>query len=222
MLSEASTQILSASANSVHFIYADPYRMVSSAGPWQAAFAAYDATAAGLLYGLCTNTQKICFDSDGSIVVAKNPVSSPPFNYGKVLIAEKYGIVVMGGPTPNWVVNYYERTGQTPLKLYVGATDYGFQNQTGTVVASIPKTTDWVHNDLFVVMTFQDTNGNYVLIIYGMNWKGTFAGGIYFKEVIKPNLATYAKRAYVFRWTDAGTLDGVPQSSEITKQYEGP
>ena len=222
-LNEASTQILSAGTKTVCFIYADPYRMVSSSGPWQAGFAAYDATASGIIYGLCANEQVICYDSNGTIVVGKKsdwPVASP-FNYGKVLLSGKR-LVAMGGRGPNWVVDYYERTGQTPLKAYVGATEWGLQTQAGTVVASLPASTDFVHNDLFVVMVFQDTNGNFVLIIYGLGWKGTFAGGIYFKEVIKPNLGTYTKSAYVFKWTDAGVMDGVPQPSEITKQYEGP
>jgi len=220
-LSEASTNILSATANSVYFIYANPYRMVSSTAAWQAAFAAYDATAAGFVYGLCANSQVICFDSNASIVVAKEPESNPPFNYGKVLLSSKR-VVVVGGRGPNWVVDYYERTGQTPLKAYVGATEWGLQTQAGTVVASLPSSTDFTHNDLFVVMVFQDTNGNFVLIIYGLGWKGTFAGGIYFKEVIKPSLGTYSRSAYVFKWMDAGVMDGVPQAGEITKQYEGP
>jgi len=219
VLSEASTMILSASANSVYFICADPNRMVSAPPtPWQAAFAAYDATAAGFIYGLCANSQVICYDSNGTIVVAKDPPDNPPFNYGTVLPSSKR-VVVVGGPTPNWVVDYYERTGQTPLKFYRGTTDYGFQTQTGTVVASISKTTDWAHNDLFVVMTFQDSNGNFVLIIYGVTWKGTFAGGIFLKEVIKPNLATYTKSAYIFRWSESVSGDGVPQASEITQVY---
>jgi hypothetical protein len=221
-LSEASALILSASANSVYFIYADPYRMVSSTAHWSAAFAAYDATAAGFVYGLCANTQRICYDSNASIVVAKSPISDPPFNYGKVLLSSK-SVVVMGGPIPNWVVDYYERTGQTPLKYSGNATHHRFLTQTGDTVAALPASTDFTHNDMFVVMVFQDTNGNFVLLIYGLGWKGTFAGGIYFKEVIKPNLATYTKRAYVFRWTDAGpTMDGVPQAGEITKIYEWP
>jgi hypothetical protein len=222
MLSEASTIILSAMANNVYFIYADPYRMVSPGAPWQAAFAAYDATAAGFLYGLCVNTQRICYDSNASIVVAKSPESGPPFNYGKMLLSSK-SVVVMGGPIPNWVVDYYERTGQTPLKYSGNATHHRFLTQAGDTVAALSASADFTHNDLFVVMVFQDTNGNFVLVIYGLGWKGTFAGGIYFKEVIKPNLATYAKRAYVFRWTDAGpTMDGVPQAGEITKIYEWP
>jgi len=220
-LNETSNQILSASTNTVYFIYADPYRMVSSTAPWQDAFAAYDATAAGFLYGLCANSQVICYDSNPAIVVAKSPESNPPSNYGKVLLSGKQ-VVVVGGRGPNWVVDYYERTGQTPLKAYVEATEWGFQTQGGTKVASLPATTDFTHNDLFVVMVFQDSNGNFVLIIYGLGWKGTFGGGVYFKEVIKPSLAAYTKSAYVFKWTDAGAMDGVPQAGEITKQYEGP
>jgi hypothetical protein len=221
-LSEASAQILSAPANTVYFVYADPYRMVSPTASWSAAFAAYDATAAGFIYGLCANTQRICYDSNASIVVAKSPESDPPFNYGKMLLSSK-SVVVMGGPIPNWVVDYYERTGQTPLKYSGNGTYHCFLTQAGGTAAALPTSTDFTHNDLFVVMVFQDTNGNFVLVIYGLGWKGTFAGGIYFKEVIKPNLATYTKRAYVFRWTDAGpTMDGVPQAGEITKTYEWP
>jgi len=220
-LSEASAEILSASASSVYFIYANPNRMVSATGPWDAAFAAYDATAAGFIYGLCADSQVICYDSNPAIVVAKEPASDPPFNYGKVLVSNKR-VVVVGGPTPNWVVDYYERTGQTPLKLYRGATELGFQTQTGTVVASISRTSDWAHNDMFIVMTLQDSNGNFVLIIYGMGWKGTFAGGVLFKEVISKSLASYTGNAYVYRWTDAGAIDGVPQTSEIAQVYASP
>jgi len=220
-LSEASTQILSAPASSVYFIYANPYRMVSAPPtPWQAAFAAYDATAAGLIYGLCANNQLICFDSHPAIVVPKEPASDPPFNYGKVLPSSKR-VVVVGGRGPNWVVDYYERTGQTPLKAYVKPTEWGFETQAGTIVASVPATTDFTHNDLFVIMVFQDSNGNFVLIIYGLGWKGTFAGGILFKEVAK-NLASYPSSAYVYKWTDDAGQDGVPQTSEIALKYAHP
>lgn len=88
-------------------------------------------------------------------------------------------------------------------------------------MASLPATTDFKHNDLFLVETFQDTNGNFVLIIYGLGWKGTFAGGVYFKEVIKPGLYTgyYVANAYVYEWVDGSAgnpFDGVPQTGEIT------
>ena len=219
-LSEASTEILSAPASRAYFIYANPYRMVSSSAEWQAAFAAYDATASGIIYGLCTNEQKICYDSDASVVVAKTG-SGQPSNYGEVLVSGR-SVVVMGGPIPNWVVDYYERTGQTPLKYSGNGTHHCFLTQTGSTVAALSASADFTHNDMFVVMVFQDTKGNFVLIIYGLGWKGTFAGGIYFKEVIKPSLATYTKRAYVFKWIDSGVMDGVPQAGEITEQYESP
>lgn len=218
-LSEVSTRILSASANTVYFIYADPYRMVSPTAPWAAAFAAYDATAAGFIYGLCANVQKICYDSDGSIVVAK-----PAGNYGEVLLSGK-SVVVMGGPIPNWVVDYYERTGHTPLKYNKDSANPGFATQAGVTVASLPAATDFVHNDLFVVMAFEDIRSNFVLIIYGLGWKGTFAGGVFFKEVISPYLGTFIGNAYVFRWQDGlygNPFDGVPQVGEVYAVYPHP
>jgi len=217
-LSSVQSFVINAAAGSVYFIFANPYRMVSPPPtPWQAAFAAYDVTAGGIIYGLCLNEQVICFDSNPAIVVAKEPPGSPPPNYGEVLLSGK-SVVLMGGPVPNWAVDYYERTGQTPLKLYRGATDLGFQTQGGTVVYTIPNTTDFTRDDLFVVMFFEDTKGNSVLIIYGMQWAGTFAGGIFFKEYIKPNLASYTGSAYVFDWGDYNG-DKVPDASEITQVY---
>jgi hypothetical protein len=162
-----------------------------------------------------TNTQNIVYDSDPSIVVAKIS-SGNPFNYGKVLLSSK-SIVVMGGPVPNWVVDYYERTGQSPLKFNHDSVNPGFVTQAEFTMASLPATTDFKHNDVFVVEVFQDTNGNFVLIIYGLGWKGTFAGGLYFKEHIKPILGTYNNGFYVFTWTDAGNMDGVPQANEIAE-----
>jgi hypothetical protein len=217
-LKDTDSGIIKAAQNGVYFIYADPYRMVSSTAAWQAAFAAYDATASGIIYGLSTNEQKVCYDSDGSVVVARTGSGQPP-NYGEVLVSGK-SAVVMGGPIPNWVVDYYERTGQTPLKYNNDPANPGFATQAGVTVASLPASTDFTHNDLFVVMVFQDTNGNFVLIIYGLGWKGTFAGGIYFKEVISKSLASYTGNAYVFQWTDAGSMDGVPHASEITEVYD--
>ena len=217
-LSAVAAQVLSASTNKVYFLYADPNRMVSQNGPWNAGFAAYDATASGFIYGLCTNPQNLVYDSDSTAVVAKNNNYYANFNYGQVLLSGKT-LVFSGGPSANWAVNYYERSGQSPLKFYVSATDAGFQTQAGKVAFSLPLSTDWAHNDLFVVEVFQDINGNFVFLIYGLNWKGTFAGGLYFKDVMKSKLSTYTAGAYVFKWADAGSMDGIPQASEITQQY---
>ncbi len=187
--------------------------MVSETAPWQAAFAAYDATAAGLLYGLCASEQVICSDSNDTIIV-----QPPSTNYGEILF-DNMSVVVMGGPIPNWVVDYYERTAQTPLKVYIGATDWGFQTHGNVPVSTVPRSLDMAHNDLFIIEVFEDSHDNFVLVIYGLGWKGTFAGGVYVKEVISQDLASYTGDAYVFQWTDAGSNDGVPQKGEITQVY---
>ena len=55
---------------------------------------------------------------------------------------------------------------------------------------------------MFVIEAFTDDNGNKILIIYGYEWKGTFAGGKFFKFIIDPNKINYTGSYYVFRWTD--------------------
>jgi hypothetical protein len=196
------------SPNTVHFIYGDYNRLVGT-------FASYDATASGFLYGLCDNDQTILFDSDSNVVA-----QPPATNYGEVLLDDKC-VVVVGGPIPNWVVDYYERTGQSPVR-YNGR--YGFETQGGTPLKNItdPLSNDWDHHDIFLVETFNDDRGNFVVIIYGIGWKGTFAGGVYFKEVISNNMASYTDDVYIFEWTDAGIGDGIPQKGEIAQVYPTP
>ena len=40
------------------------------------------------------------------------------------------------------------------------------------------------------------------MIIYGYEWKGTFAGGKFFKFIMHPNIDNYTGAYYVFKWTD--------------------
>jgi hypothetical protein len=45
------------------------------------------------------------------------------------------------------------------------------------------------------------------------------ARGIIFKEVISKNLASYVGNAYVYKWSEPVTGDGVPQVTEIVQVY---
>ena len=213
-LNEVSTKILSASANSVYFIYADPHRMTLPV-------AAYDATAGGILYGLCQNEQNIGFDNWGGQDGTPAWLSQGDADRGRLLLNSKCVVCLGSGfPNgPNYVVGYYSYNAKlTPMYDAYEAGEVRYKLQDGTVVASLPDSTDWDHNDLFVIMVFQDANGNFILVIYGYGWRGTLAGGIFFKEVMKPNLASYTGSAYIFRWTDANS-DKVPQASEINQVY---
>jgi len=75
---------------------------------------------------------------------------------------------------------------------------------------------------MFTVMVFYDGDSdNTFLFVYGMDWKGTWAGGIYFKEVMSENLSIYTNDYYVFHWIDDHEQDGVPQSHEIHQEAFG-
>jgi hypothetical protein len=67
---------------------------------------------------------------------------------------------------------------------------------------------------MFVIETFMDSSDNQVYIVYGYGWKGTFAGGKFFKFVIHPSISSYTDSYYVFRWID-GDSDGFVDLDEI-------
>ena len=58
------------------------------------------------------------------------------------------------------------------------------------------------------------------MIIYGMGFKGTFAGGLFFKSVIVPNLAAYTHVWYVYHWVDSNG-DGFVDLNEISFEAQG-
>ncbi|MGB6680990.1 MAG: hypothetical protein WBF08_06685, partial [Candidatus Bathyarchaeia archaeon] len=63
--------------------------------------------------------------------------------------------------------------------------------------------------DMFAVESFTDDNGNKILIVYGYGWKGTFAGGKFFKFIIDPNRINYNNSYYIFKWNDDNADDFV-------------
>jgi len=71
------------------------------------------------------------------------------------------------------------------------------------------------HKDMFAVESFIDGSGNHVYIVYGYGWKGTFAGGKFFKFIMYTNISSYIGSYYVFEWTD-GNGDGFVDLDEIS------
>lgn len=58
---------------------------------------------------------------------------------------------------------------------------------------------------MFVMEVFVDKT-NLLLVMYGFTWKGTWASGLFFKEVISKSLSSYAENYYVFHWVDKGSV----------------
>ncbi|MDH5782473.1 MAG: hypothetical protein OEZ35_02220 [Candidatus Bathyarchaeota archaeon] len=208
------TILLDVPVNTVHFLYADPAYMARPE-------AAYDVTSGGIMYGLCTNPQRQGFNTTKHWLLSTGAINATTISNAT--------IAMFGGPYPHVAVRYYEdshvgsQDGDwlAPVRFSENASHYWFENQTYAVVGMLPiSAVGNGHEDMFVIEVFSDGD-NTVLIIYGFDWKGTWAGGICFKEVMLENLSDYEKQYYIFHWVDDSDQDSIPQSSEIVMTSSG-
>lgn len=197
------SKIISAPVNSTYFLYINPSEGGSSK-------TAYDVIAGGIIYGLCVSSQQQVFTSDENLLFASGELNSSAVSNSAV--------VLLGGPCPQKTVQYYESVGLTPLRFVANETHFMFVNRDNATVAALSRSAaDSGHEDVFLVEVFVDRT-NLLLVMYGFTWKGTWASGIYFKEVISRNLSNYSENSYVFHWKDKGKQDGIPQSKEIHQE----
>lgn len=203
-LSLVGSKLFCAPANSVYFVYVAP-------SDFSRPEAAYDAVAAGMIFGLSAKAQRQGFTTKRGWLLESGRVNSTAI--------EDSVVVFVGGPCVHRSVGFYEDGEFTPVRFASNDTHYMFVGRDGGSVAALAK--DVVssgHEDMLVVELFED-GGNFVLVVYGFDWRGTWAGGVYFKEVLSKCLNDYSGNCYVFRWVDGGELDGVPQSSEVGLVY---
>ena len=89
-----------------------------------------------------------------------------------------------------------------------------------TVAHAIAKSTyDYAKADYFVVQIYLEGSRT-VFSMWGIERTGTYASGVYFADVIQPNLATYTQSYLICKWTDLNS-DGIQQSNEITVLTSG-
>ncbi len=204
-------RILNAPADTVYFIYADPTYMTR-------AEATYDVTSGESVRNLCVNVQHYGFNTTQYWLSPSGAINTNTISNATM--------ATFGGRCPNVVVKYYETVREiTPVKFNANSTHLWFENREGTILAALPQSAISVpnyHEDLFTAIVFYDEIGdNTFFVMYGIDWKGTWASGIYFKEVISKNLSAYTNDYYVFRWIDDSRQDGIPQSSEIHQETFG-
>lgn len=204
-ISLISSKIIKAPANTVYFLHLKPNESTN-------AKAAYDTSANGIIYGLTTNSQQQSFTSTSNLILESGELNTS--------IITNATVVLLGGPCPHKTVGYYENAGVTPLKFTTNATHCRFTTQTDLTVVALSKTTvNSGHEDLFLIEVFMDTT-NLIVIMYGFTWKGTWASGIYLKEIISKNLNDYSENNYyIFHWIDDAAQDGIPHSNEIHQEY---
>ncbi len=118
----------------------------------------------------------------------------------------------------NAPVNYYEKNRFAPVYFQWDQINnvYYWYTADGTRLDETAMSASHVSNDqdMFVIEAFFDDVGNRVFIIYGYGWKGTFAGGLFFKSVIQPNINSYSSSCYIHRWSDSNG-DGFVDIDEI-------
>jgi len=128
---------------------------------------------------------------------------------GKPVGASGTGIISFGGPMVNLVVIYAESNNTTlpdkaPIKFHNDNGLLSFQYSNGSAVSGTSMQGGIVstNQDMFVIETFQDGGGRYIMLCYGFGWKGTYAAGKYFYTIIYPNLGSYNEAWIVVKWDD--------------------
>jgi serine protease AprX len=190
-IADTMMQIVNANPNSVYFIYPD-YQGSKPPGVGYALVTDWSAT--GFIAGMCSNPQIETTDTDPAVINTAT---------GKPIVSNKI-IVLLGGPLVNSAVNYYEDNRITPV-YWKGAGGLRWHLSDGTELTSTRLTWAEVNSgqDIFVVETFIDADGNTVLIVYGNTWQGSFVGGRFYKFIMSMNPTIYDVSWYHFKWIDS-------------------
>lgn len=118
------------------------------------------------------------------------------------------GVISFGGPYVNIPIYHYEVNKIAPVihRGVPGAQGSGepwaqWYLANGT---ALTKTAIGINDtlDLFLVEIFKDVEGRYVFISYGLGWRGTYAAGKYFEEIIYPNLDSFHMSWIIVKWED--------------------
>ena len=191
--------ILNSPPSTVYFILPDSDSSHTKAlGVGQASVT--DWTALGYVYGMVESMPQVTvLDTNGAYVDA---ITGAP----KI---RNSTIILFGGPLVNVLTHYYEDNGIAPLKWslegsWSTGTEY-YRTRSGAEAARIPlQTVAGGSQDYAMLEVFKDQFGNSVMIFAGFGWKGTFAGGLYFKTVLcqSVNLASLTDSWYFYSWRD--------------------
>jgi len=179
-------RILHAPCESVSFVYGD-----FAHGSLEC-----DLMAGGMLYSLLAEEQKQLFADEVNMTELSTNI-----------------VCLFGNPTSNGIVSLLNATGNLPIILY--------QNNNTCVIAVENRTiyqlsyTDLANRSAFVVQTCKIGNMT-LLVVYGLDWRGMWAAGLYLSRVICRNLRDYYEPYYVFEWADMNG-DLKPQVDEIVK-----
>jgi hypothetical protein len=179
-------RILHAPCGSVSFVY----------GNFAHGSLEFDLMAGGMLYSLLEEEQKQLFADEVNMTELSTNI-----------------ICLFGNPTSNGIVSLLNATGNLPIILYQNNSTYVIAVENRTVYQL--SYTDLANRSAFVVQTCKIGNMT-LLVVYGLDWRGMWAAGLYLSRVLCRNLRDYYEPYYVFEWADMNG-DLKPQVDEIVK-----
>ncbi|MCJ7760672.1 hypothetical protein MUP59_05965, partial [Candidatus Bathyarchaeota archaeon] len=193
-------KIVNAPPESVYFVYSDPDEI--------GARATYDAAAGTSILSLCKNPQYQGFTKTSDWFLPSGCVNSTR--------AADSIFVLIGRPGDLIATRYFEEMGLSPIRSARNATHYLLLDASNATVAAADATAvDLGLEDLMIIQTFK-SEGNTILVLYGFNWRGTWAAGLHFSALITANPQEYSESFCVLSWEDS-TGDGVPQQFEVQR-----
>lgn len=214
-LSDVGPNIISAPPRSVYVVLPDygrgveyPSHTPKPKGNNVMAALSTDIFASAYILGSFDNGQFEVLDTDGNYISTIDPI-------GKPLFGSEHAIFTVASFWVNTLVKYYDQTGQTLVYItYTEESGVGYhriiERATGQVLAEITNgERDKGLRDYFVIQSFTDNDGHKVFMVWGVGWKGTYAGAVYFVRYILPNIDTYANSWYVYEWREATTGQSV-------------
>lgn len=131
-------------------------------------------------------------------------------------------IIAVGGPFVNIATSYYESNGLSLVRVNNNSTHIWFEDTNGIIDMSILNFNQLETEDVFVIQHFKDGERS-VLITYGFSYRGTFAAGLYFDDVIWPNISSFDSAYYIIKWSDDGdaNIEGILEDNYFILK-EGP
>ena len=207
--------IIEAPTKSVYYIYPD-YQGTKLAGTLYAKLT--DWTGMGMLLGMSAYEQYITTDTDINVLSST----------GSIKVAGSYAVVLLGGPVVHATVKNYEVTNAlTPVYYQHVGTTYGFYSRkTGLAIPggslTYAELVSGIHDRFVIEVMVHPESGRHVIIIYGIEWKGTYAGALWFRwgstggAPFSPRYIPYRDNAYyIGAWSDADG-DNFVDLNEIT------
>ena len=82
---------------------------------------------------------------------------------------------------------------------------FRFKHSDGTAIQNAYLPVSVINNDqdMFVIEVYRDGDGRYFMLCYGFGWKGTYAAGKYFDQIVYPDIENYEVGWIIIKWQDS-------------------